>query len=170
MTKEKQENKIAKAKFECPNCKKKADFQEMQHEIPYFGKLLISSLGCDHCKWKTTQVFSLNEDKKPVKFSVRIETIEDMETKVIRAGTATITIPEWDVEITPTTYTEGYYNNIEGLLELIAEAVSIIKTKSAEVVLKKIAQARAGDIIFTVILADPKGNSALLGKKVKKLK
>ncbi|MDO8427622.1 MAG: ZPR1 zinc finger domain-containing protein [Candidatus Diapherotrites archaeon] len=165
------EKKVTKANqiFDCVSCGKKADYQETTYTVPYFGQLLISSLSCPHCQWKATQIFSLNEKKEPVKFSVKIETIEDMETKVIRSGNGTIKIPELGIEITPTTNTEGYYNNIEGLLELVQELIIESTDKNAQKTVQQISQARNGKLNFTVILEDSTGNSALIGKKVKKL-
>ena len=169
MEKKHSENKIARQVFDCPSCGKKAGYQETIYNVPHFGKMLIGSLACDHCKWKTTQTFSLADQHKAVKFEAQVETVEDMETKVIRAGTGTVKIPELGVEISPTNYTEGYYNNLEGLLELAEEAIGTPQDKKGQELLDKIKQARNGKFKFTVILEDPEGNSALIGKKVKKL-
>ena len=155
--------------FDCISCGKKADYQETIYDVPHFGKLLISSLSCEHCQWKTTQTFSLNSKKEPVKYTAKIECIQDMETKVIRSGTGAITIPELGIEISPTTNTEGYYNNIEGILDLVEETIGNTKDKKGKELKEKIEQARNGKIVFQLILEDPEGNSALIGKKVKKL-
>ncbi len=160
--------KVTKQIFDCPSCGKPAEYKEIIYEVPHFGKMLIGSLVCGSCLWKNTQTFSLSDQHKPVKFEVKIQTIKDMETKVIRANTATVLIPELGIEISPTTFTDGYYNNVEGLLELANEAVSISKGKKSKEIQGKIALAREGKFPFTVILEDPAGNSILIGKKLKK--
>ena len=158
-------------KIDCPNCSKKCTLRETQHHVENFGKVLLSSLSCQNCGFRFNDV-SCMQFSGPKAFEARIEKTEDLETKIIRSSSGAIRIPELGVEITPGVQAEGYISNIEGLLDRIEAVVeSALK--------ENIAQEKAGNELqlikdakkvkspFTVILEDPLGNSALVGKKAK---
>jgi zinc finger protein len=115
--------------------------------------------------------------KEPVALSVKIGSIEDLNIRVIKSGTATVCIPEFGATITPGPYSEGYISNVEGVLGKIEHALTFMlssakgkKLLRGERMLKKIGTAREHRPNFTFVLKDPFGNSALVSSKTGKVK
>jgi len=161
--------------IDCPKCKAKAVMTESIIEIPFFGKTLFSNLRCSKCNFNLNDVSS-DSEKKPAKFSVKISSEKDLYTKIVKSSTSTVIVPELGVRIEPTPASEGYFTNIEGLLNKIDESISVSAFSEEEVdakelrkkLIKKINEAKNAKIPFTVIVEDPFGNAALIGEKVKK--
>ena len=161
--------------IDCPKCKEKAIMTETIIEIPFFGKTLFSNLRCKKCGFNLNDVSS-DSEKPPTRFTVKIESEKDLTTKIVKSSTSTVKIPELGVRIEPTPSSEGYFTNIEGLLNKILDSLSFTvfeeeeqdAKKLKEKLTKKIEQAKNAEISFTVIIEDPFGNGALIGEKVKK--
>jgi len=168
------EKKVSMA-IACPECGKKAVMTEFIKEIPFFGKTLFSNLKCTECNFNLNDISS-DEEKTPSKFSVKISSEKDLTVKIVKSSTSTVKVPELGVRIEPTPSSEGYFTNIEGLLNKIKDSLSFSSLeeeekdskKLKEKLLEKIEQARNTKISFTVIIEDPFGNGALIGEKVKK--
>ncbi len=161
--------------IDCPNCHQKAGLNQLVKEVPYFGKLLFSTLSCQHCGFKLSDVFC-TDFKKPSQYSARINSEKDLSLKIVKGSTATIKIPELGVLIEPGAASEGYFSNIEGLLDRVQQVAQILvdsakkpkEVQAAGKALEKIKKARGGKLSFTVIVQDPFGNSALIGNNVEK--
>ncbi len=169
------EKKVSMA-IECPCCKGKAVMTESIMEIPFFGRTLFSNLKCSECGFNLNDVSS-DEEKIPLRFTVKIESEKDLTVKIVKSSTSTIKIPELGVRIEPTPSSEGYFTNIEGLLNKVENALSFTSFeeeeehdsgKLKEKITKKIQEAKQAKIHFTVIIEDPFGNGALIGKKTQK--
>ncbi len=162
--------------IDCPECSNKATFYETTHNVPNFGKIVITTIVCSHCSFRYTDVLNVESSKKAKKFKAIIEKPEDLNIKVIRSSSSTIKIEELGLEVNPGSISEGYYSNIEGILERFENAINAIETNDKKTLneinkrLEQIKKAKNSKIKFTVILEDPYGNSALVGKKVKELK
>lgn len=168
------EKKVSMA-IDCPKCKAKAVMTETIIEIPFFGKTLFSNLKCKECSFNLNDV-SAEEEKDPMRFTVKISSEKDLTVKIVKSSSSTVKIPELGIRIEPTPSSEGYFTNIEGLLNKILDSLSFSsfeeQEKDAEKVkqklTKQIEQAKNAKIPFTVIVEDPFGNGALIGEKVKK--
>ena len=160
--------------LECPSCSAKASLVQNIRNIPNFGEMMLTHLYCS-CGFKYSDAMSL-EFKQPVQYEVKINNEKDLSVKMIRSSSGTIRIPELGVEIEPGPAAEGYFTNIEGLLDRVEQAGRVIKNsaqekeelEAARAGLDKIEAARNGKIPFTVIVLDPFGNSALVGEGVKR--
>jgi len=162
--------------IECPECKGKALMTEFIKEIPFFGRTLFSNLSCKECNFNLNDISS-DSEKQPTKYSVQINSEKDLSVKIVKSSTSTVQVPELGVRIEPTVNSQGYFTNIEGLLNKIEESLSFTASleeeeKDAkdlkEKLFKKINDAKNVKFTFTVIVEDPFGNGALIGKKVKK--
>lgn len=161
--------------IDCPSCKGKAVMTELIKEIPHFGKTLFSNLRCTECNFNLNDVSS-DSEKKPLKYSAEIKTEKDLTIKIVKSSTSTVIIPEIGARIEPTINSQGYFTNIEGLLNKIEESLSFTAfeeeekdaQKIKEKLIEKINDAKNAKFIFTVIVKDPFGNGALIGKKIKK--
>jgi len=160
----------------CPECSGKAVLRETVEPIPHFGKILISTMKCDSCGYRSTDVMSV-ELRGPTVFSKIVSKPEDVYSKIVRNSTASIEVPELGVKIEPGPKAEGFISNVEGLLERIETAVGLVarsekgtKKKNAEKLLAAIAEAKEGRKKITVKLLDPFGASAIIGENVKSRK
>ena len=89
--------------------------------------------------------------------------------------TASLAIPELGVEIDPGPACTGFVTNVEGVLDRIEQVVVAAEREgdpdqkeNAKTLLGRLAQAREGNLAFTLILDDPSGNSAILSEKADK--
>jgi zinc finger protein len=149
---------------------------QTEYEVEHFGSVLLSVATCQSCGYRHTDITTLTA-KEPISLSVKIASIEDLNIRVIKSGTATVYIPEFSATITPGPYSEGYISNVEGVLDKIEDALTFMlssakgkKLLRGERMLKKIRTAREQRPNFTFVLKDPFGNSALVSSKTGKVK
>jgi zinc finger protein len=139
-------------------------------DIPHFGEAMVIAGVCD-CGYRHSDTILLSQ-KEPVRFTLQISSIEDLDARVIRSSSGTLRIPEIGVDIEPGFASESYISNVEGVLDRIEgivefatrsarEAGSQEATEKGEEILANIALAREGRFPMTLILEDPLGNSAI---------
>lgn len=156
-------------KSQCPSCDSDSmALNHSQYEVEHFGSVLLSVVTCQKCGYKHTDVTTLTS-QEPAFLSAKITSVEDLRLRVIKSGTATVSIPEFDATITPGPYSEGYISNVEGILGRIEDALTFMlgsaKGKSlrkGERMLKRMRTAREQKPNFTLVIKDPLGNSALV--------
>ncbi|QDA30730.1 ZPR1 zinc finger domain-containing protein [Thermococcus indicus] len=164
---------------DCPICGGKGTLKAMQyiHEIPYFGKVMESTIFCEKCGYRNADVVML-EDRPPKLYTVRVEEEKDLFTRVVRSKSGTIELEEIGVKIEPGPAAEGFVSNVEGVLERVRETLLMARefkkqegdeeaVRRADEVLEYINAVKDGKKPLTVRIMDPLGNSALIGEKVK---
>jgi len=161
----------------CPMCKKQTlTLREAAREIPYFGTCYLFSMDCENpeCDYKMSDVEIEGVGKPVKKFTLEVESEEDLKIRVIKSGSATVKIPRL-AEITPGAISDGYVSNVEGILQRIKEVIETKRDdddkairKKAKNQLKKIQNVLWGREKITLIITDPNGNSAIVSDKVKK--
>ncbi len=164
---------------DCPICGGKGTLKVIQHihEIPYFGKVMESTIICERCGYRNADVMML-EDRPPKLYTIRVENEKDLFTRVVRSKSGTIELEELRVKIEPGPAAEGFVSNVEGVLERVRETLLMARgfrrqegdeeaVKKADEILEYIAEVKNGKKPLTVKIADPLGNSALIGEKVK---
>jgi len=159
----------------CPKCGNDLKFVYEERDIPHFGKLLLNTFICE-CGYKHADFFTM-EEHEPCKYEFRIEKLDDLDVKVVRASSCLVKIPELGIEITPSVDSEGYITNTEGILirceDILEDLLKNIKgdkKKKGAVILEKLKKARKGKFKLTIILEDKSGNSSILSPKAKKRK
>ncbi|MEM4397858.1 MAG: ZPR1 zinc finger domain-containing protein [Candidatus Woesearchaeota archaeon] len=158
----------------CPMCHKETlTLREMERDIPYFGKCYLFSMDCSNCNYHMADVETDN-DGKPVKYTLEIESEQDLNIRVVKSSQATIKIPHL-IEITPGPISNGYVTNVEGILNRVKKVIEDLKDdddpsvqKKAKNQLKKIQRILWGREKTTLIIIDPSGNSAIVSEKAKK--
>lgn len=158
----------------CMQCQKMASLIQVPEDVPLFGKIMLQTLVCSHCGFKWSDVMSL-EFREPCGFEAHVKSEKDLSIKIVRNSSGTIEIPELGVLLEPGPFAEGFFTNMEGLLERVLEVISTL-TRSQDPVQKREAKARyalvkeaqSGKHPFTVRVLDPLGGSALLGHGVKR--
>jgi zinc finger protein len=146
-------------------------------DIPHFGEAMIIA-GICNCGFRHSDTILLTQ-KEPVRFLLAVETIDDLDARVIRSSSGTIRVPELGVDIEPGFASESYISNVEGVLDRIEgivcfatrsarEAKNLESTTKGDEILEKIELARKGEFPITLILEDPLGNSSIDSEKAVK--
>ncbi|WP_461865665.1 ZPR1 zinc finger domain-containing protein [Thermococcus sp.] len=164
---------------DCPICGAKNSLKAFQHihEIPYFGKVMESTIICEKCGYRNADIMIL-EEREPKLYTVRVEEEKDLFTRVVRSKSGSIELEEIGVKIEPGPAAEGFITNIEGVLERVRETLLMTRdfkrqdgedeaVKKVDELLTYIEKVREGKKPLTVKIMDPFGNSALIGEKVK---
>ena len=160
----------------CPVCGKKTlVYRAMEMEIPNFGNCLETTIICKSCGYRHSDVMML-ETNEPTRYTLKIESEEDLNARVIRSTSGTITIPEIGAKLEPGPYSQAFISNVEGVLnrfvDVLLQLLHTYPSKREEVleVMKKIGHIRHGKMAATMILDDPFGNSAIVSPKSEKRK
>ncbi len=153
----------------CPSCLKKTlVITEFIYEIPFFGRVLITTGKCPGCNYKFSDILSL-EEHEPTRFTVKVSEVEDLNALVIRSKTASIRIPELGIEISPGPAAQPYITTIEGVLyKTLDVAESYCEDKDSpeyKRAVDNIRRAIRGELEFTFILEDPCGNSGIVHRR-----
>ena len=162
-------------RLDCPVCSGKGTFIITTHQIdiPYFGPVLETTMICEKCNFRRSDVFPL-EVREPKKYKLKIKNEKDLNKRVVRSSSAYIQIPELGVEIKPGPLAEGFVSNVEGVLNrvdnilqtLIRWAETEEQKKKAEELRERIKKLKEGKDEATLILIDPLGHSAIIGEGV----
>jgi len=162
----------------CPICGAKGTFQVTGRidDIPYFGETMETLVTCSGCNFKHSDVAHLGE-REPVRHEFRISSEKDITVRVVRSSTGTVKIPELGVVIKPSSGSQGYITNVEGILNRIRDVLSSAAKDSspakrlvAERKLAKIEDIIQGRTQARLILIDPLGHSAVIDERSKKRK
>ncbi|HJH31962.1 MAG TPA: ZPR1 zinc finger domain-containing protein [Methanosarcinaceae archaeon] len=160
----------------CPLCHEDLIIKWKSDNIPFFGEVMYITALCE-CSFRFADTMILTQ-KEPVRYEMTIDTVKDLDARVVRSTSGTIRIPELGIDVEPGTVSESYVTNIEGVLDRIQ---NVVVTASKWVkddkekyalsleILKKLDDVKIGQQKLTVIIEDPLGNSAIIsGKAVSK--
>ena len=162
--------------FRCPSCNSENIItSQIEYDVEHFGAVLFNITRCPKCGYKHTDVLSLDE-REPTLVRAKINSLVDLNIKVIKSGTATINIPEFGATITPGPNSEGFITNVEGVLAKVEDALTFMLSSAdaehvriGEKVLNQIRNARDSNFRFTIIIEDPLGNSGLVASDSSKI-
>lgn len=156
-------------KSDCPVCKVKGslELKTKTEEIPYFGEVMESTVQCEECGFKHSDVICL-EAKEPVKYTLKIGK-DKMNKRVVKSQTTTITIPELGLKVEPGPQSQGFVSNVEGILERFNKAVKTALSwaedetskQNAQKILEALKGIRTGNQQATLIIEDPFGHSLI---------
>jgi zinc finger protein len=143
------------------------ELREAEISLPYFGKVLITTLLCGACGYRHSDILSL-ENHGPKRYIVKVSKRDDLKIKIARSGAASIEIPELGLRLDPGDESQSFITNIEGILLRFEESIGKLKvlgsTKATRLKekLRRIEFAKEGKVPFTVIVEDPLGNTAVI--------
>lgn len=161
----------------CAFCNtKNLTLMEREMEVPFFGRLTVFSMSCSNCKYHKADV-EMHGQRDPVKYTLDIESEEDLKIRVIKSSEATVKVPHITT-ITPGPASNGYVTNVEGILNRIKYQIESVKNseddaakrKKAKNLLKKLQKVIWGQEKIKLIIEDPSGNSAIISDKAVKSK
>lgn len=162
---------------QCPICGKNTlTLSEGEQEIPYFGKLAVFGMNCSDCGFKKSDIEAF-EPKEPVKFTLEIDSEEDMNIRIVKSSEATVNIPRI-IKMEPGPASNGYITNVEGLLNKAKEVIETMRDseedktvkKKCKNMLKKLQKVMWGHEKIKITIEDPTGNSAIISDKAEKSK
>ena len=159
----------------CPSCNIEIEYLYQTENIPYFSDILIISATCAACGYRYVDT-QLLKDADPVRYEMPVTTIADLDVRVVRSMSGALEIPELGVRIDPGPACEGFVTNVEGVLariERIVEGALLWanddEREHARRILSEIANVRRGAHPITLVLQDPRGNSAIMSDTAKKM-
>ncbi|MBI4149081.1 ZPR1 zinc finger domain-containing protein [Candidatus Woesearchaeota archaeon] len=156
----------------CAICKQKSvTLSEELIDIPHFGKTYIFSMSCGSCKFHKSDVEAA-EQHPAAKYTIEVSGKDDLSIKIVKSAEATVKIPHI-ITITPGPDAEGYFTNVEGLLQRVISVIQSSRDsaeedgerKQAKHLLKRLDNVIWGSEKLKIIIEDPSGNSAILSEK-----
>ncbi len=170
-------NKISEQKVTCPICgNPKATEIQIEKLIPYIGPIEIITLKCNNCGYKKNDIF-IRQIKDPTRYSVVINSEEDLNIRVFKSSSGTIKIPEFGFEMTPGPASQSFITNVEGILNRVFDALHMLVTLKPKTSKKrfnelnnKLEKAKKGKFKFTLVVEDPLGNSIIVSKNPSKVR
>lgn len=145
-------------------------------EIAYFGEHTQVTLSCPGCGWRQTD-FIPAEARDGSCQTYRIDSVEDLQVRVIRGSACTVRLIELDLEVRPGSHSTGYVSNIEGVLnrfqdviDMVGRQAAIEENQDAMSELTSLTEAmgeiREGQRAVTLEFLDPHGHSMILTENV----
>jgi len=165
-------------KIDCPvcECKNSMIVITKTENIPYFGEIMESTAKCHDCGYKHSDIMCL-EQKEPVRYELKVDK-SNLNARVIRSQSATISIPELGLKVEPGPRSQGYVSNVEGVLtrfhDAVITAMNLVEDeqskKNASNILKELERVKNGEDTVTVIIEDPFGHSIIIHEDALKRK
>lgn len=162
--------KLTKMKGDCPVCQSEGsvEFESKTEKIPYFGEIMESTLHCVKCGYKHSDMICL-EQKEPVRYSL-VANKDNLNARVVRSQSATVSIPELGLKVEPGPKSQGYISNIEGILNRFEDAVKTAlnfaedeeSKNNAMRILDNLEKIKNGEIKAEIIIEDPFGHSTII--------
>jgi len=157
---------------ECPICHQNTlELMEGETDIPFFGKTYLFSMNCTSCNFHKADV-EAEEQREPCKYTLEVNSEQDMKIRVVRSSQATIRLPHI-ATVEPGPASNGYVTNVEGIIERIKNEVQTAADgeedeaakKKARNLIKKLNRVTWGQEKLKLIIEDPSGNSAIISDK-----
>ena len=104
----------------CPNCHESvANTILLPTKIPMFKEIIVMSLHCEKCSFRDSSVtFGGEIQPQGETITLNMRRVSDLDRFVVKAESATIMVPELELEIPPSTQ-KGSVCTIEGILQRI---------------------------------------------------
>ena len=101
----------------CPHCFQPAETDMCVTDIPHFKEVIIMSLACDHCGYKSNEIKGGGAiPKYGTKITLEVKTNEDLAREVLKSDTSGIELPTLEFELEHGGL-DGVYTTVEGLLQ-----------------------------------------------------
>lgn len=101
---------------DCPNCGKQGVNEMCEIDIPGFQHCMIMAFNCMNCGSRNNEVKAMSAyGEKAKKWTLKVETIEDLNRDVLKSDTASVIIPELEFEMCMGTL-GGVFTTVEGII------------------------------------------------------
>jgi len=155
---------------DCPICNTSQSMEVTTKTelIPYFGEIMESTLFCSECGYKHADTICIDQ-KEPVKYTLLVRN-DNLNARVVKSQSTTITIPEIGLKVEPGPQSQGYVSNVEGVLNRFEKAVKTALSwaeedhvkQNAVQILEDIERVKNGQKEVTLVLEDPFGHSIVM--------
>ena len=161
----------------CPGCTKQITMNLQAVNVPYFKEVIISSLNCEYCGYRTNDVKTGGEVPEFGKrTTLYAKDPEDLRRDLLKSETCSMRIPECQVEIATGTM-GGRFTTVEGILtqmrddlkrdifhtdapgDMAGDSMPNDKREQWQAFFDQLDKAITSKIPFTVIMSDPLDNS-----------
>ncbi|CAL9016201.1 unnamed protein product [Prunus brigantina] len=107
----------------CGVCTARCETRMFVTNIPYFQEVIVMASTCDTCGYRNSELKPGGRvPEKGKKIILRVENVRDLSRDVIKSDTASVTIPEIELELTSGTL-GGVVTTVEGLIMKISESL-----------------------------------------------
>ncbi|CAM8924484.1 unnamed protein product [Rhodiola kirilowii] len=107
----------------CGACAISCETRMYVTKIPYFQEVIVMASSCDSCGYRSSELKPGGRiPDKGKKISVLVENVKDLSRDLIKSDTASVIIPEIDLELTSGTL-GGVVTTVEGLITKISESL-----------------------------------------------
>ena len=161
------DNKVIQFPTTCYCCNAPGVLRDCVCSIPYFKEIIISCFKCDICGYKTTEVNGGGGiSEKGTKFTLAVETEEDLNRDIFKSETSKIVIPEIGFE-TDQGSMGSLFTTVEGIIDKICDQLFNMPFSTGDSAfnneindfIKKLRELQKLKQKFTLILDDPLSNS-----------
>lgn len=169
---EKKKPNPEKIEFKCPRCKDGTiHMNKTVYDLPDEDKMLIITFQCDNCDYRNNDIIPLTTRMEPGISELKVTNEEDLKSKLYRSPTASLEIPELELEVEPGPRASFYFTNVEGILERFKSAVLTyrhtieekdLKIEEIDTILDNIDKAMQGNFNFTLKMTDLEGGSYIV--------
>ncbi|KAK6917036.1 Zinc finger, ZPR1-type [Dillenia turbinata] len=105
----------------CGACATRCETRMYVTNIPYFQEVIVMASTCDSCGYRNSELKPGGRiPEKGKKITVCMKNIKDLSRDVIKSDTASVHVPELDLELTSGTL-GGIVTTVEGLITKISE-------------------------------------------------
>lgn len=160
----------------CPACGTPGlELRTIEKDLPHFGETVETVALCGACGFRHVDCLIV-EEADPVRYTFPFQGGDDLHARVVRSNTATVRIPELGMTVEPGAQADAYVSNVEGLLRRVREGFLWAEDVSDDASAEGEAQARLGKIDevlegereVTIIIEDPRGNSAIVHERARR--
>jgi len=157
----------------CPSCHAPTPTKMVMVDIPYFKEVIIMAMSCDYCGYKSNEVKAGGAiPQKGKKITFKVITAEDLARNVLKSETATVKIPELQIQVGAGSL-GGRFTTVEGLLVGIKDdihgnqffygdsGVDSAKERVKQFIERMEALITGKELPWTLIIEDPVANSYL---------
>ncbi|KAL3833788.1 hypothetical protein ACJIZ3_008524 [Penstemon smallii] len=107
----------------CGACATESECRMFVTNIPYFQEVIVMASSCDSCGYRSSEVKAGGHiSDKGKKITVHVKNTRDLSRDVIKSDTASVNIPDLDLELTSGTL-GGLVTTVEGLISKIGESL-----------------------------------------------
>ncbi|XP_058461660.1 zinc finger protein ZPR1 [Malaya genurostris] len=103
----------------CMNCYENGTTRLLLTEIPFYKAVVIMSFSCEHCGFQNNEIQSGGEvAPKGIRIRVKLESIKDLNRRVVKSDNSSVRIEELDFEI-PAQSQKGEVTTVEGIIDRV---------------------------------------------------
>ncbi|KAJ4965823.1 hypothetical protein NE237_017672 [Protea cynaroides] len=107
----------------CGACGVRCETRMFVTKIPYFHEVIVMASSCDACGYRSSELKPGGQiPEKGKTITVHVQSVLDLSRDVIKSDTASVKIPQVDLELTSGTL-GGVVTTIEGLITKISESL-----------------------------------------------